>query len=692
MTDPLPTVPATPRRPVVDTYHGVDVTDDYRWLEDRDDPEVRAWSDAQNLVARAYLDALPSLPFLRERIRGLLGTSVRYAPTGWHGGRLFAYKYQPPLQQVMVVAIADPDDLSTERVVVDPNRLDPTGGTAIDWFVPSLDGRLVAVSLSQGGSEDGTLHVFDVASGEETGDRIPRVQYGTAGGSAAWLEDSRSILYTRYPAPGERPDQDLHFYQHVWRHELGTPVESDSYEVGEEFSRIAEVAMTSSEDGRRVLARVADGDGGDYETWLRDPAGRWRRLSRLEDRIVGGVYGDGWLWLRSLKDAPNGKILRLAPDADLDAAETVVRESSGSIAAWTVTEARVYVVLREGGPSELHAFDHQGARVSIATSPPVSAIRSLVRLDGDAVLFGRLSYTQPETFFRWTADGGEPRATAMRTTSPADLSGFEVVRDEAVSRDGTRIPMSIIRPRGVALDGSNPTLLYGYGGYGLSLEPSFDPVLLAWLEQGAVYAVAHVRGGGEFGDAWHLAGNLTRKQNVFDDFIACAEHLIASGYTNADRLAIQGASNGGLLMGAVLTQRPDLARAVACNVGALDSLRVENDDNGVFNVTEFGTVADPDHFRALYAYSPYANVRDGAAYPAVLLSTGANDPRVDPYHSRKMAARLQAATSSDRPVLLRTTDKAGHGMGSAVDETVALRSDQFAFLFDQLGVSVRPVG
>jgi prolyl oligopeptidase len=683
--------PRTPRRPVVDTYHGVKVVDDYRWLEDRSDPEVRAWSDAQNRAARAHLDALPSLTILRERIRGLLGTSVRYTPTGWHGGRLFAYKYQPPLQQVLLVVIGDVDDLSTERVVVDPNALDPTGATAIDWFVPSLDGNLVAVSLSMGGSEDGTLHVFDVETGQEVGEQIPRVQYGTAGGSVAWLEGSRSLLYTRYPAEGERDAADLHFYQQVWRHELGAPVEADVYEVGREFSRIAEVEMASSEDGRRVFARIANGDGGDAETWLRDPEGRWQRLSTLDDRVVGGAFERDALWLRSLADAPNGKLLRLPLPGDLAAASTIVDETSASIAMWTVTRDHVYVVRREGGPSWLEAYDAHGRLLERARGPEVSAIRSLVRLEGDEVLFSRVSYTEPEAFFRW-AGSGEPRPTAMRITSPADLSGVEVVRDVALAKDGTRVPLSILRPRGIELDGSNPTLLYGYGGYGLSLEPTFDPVLLAWLEQGAVYAIAHVRGGGEFGEAWHRAGNLTRKQHVFDDFIACAEHLIDVGYTRPGRLAIMGASNGGLLMGAVLTQRPDLFRAVAANVAVLDALRVEHDDNGAFNVTEFGTVTDPDQFRALLAYSPAANVRDGVAYPAVLLSTGANDPRVDPYHSRKMAARLQAATSSGLPVFLRTTDKAGHGMGSGLDETVALRSDQFAFLLDQLDQPVRAPG
>jgi prolyl oligopeptidase len=685
-----PQLPTTPRRPVVDTSHGVEVVDDYRWLEDGSDPDVRAWSDAQNRVARAHLDSLPSLPILRERVGQLLGTSVRYQPTGRHGGRLFAFKYQPPLQQVLLVAITDVDDLSTERVVVDPNALDPTGATAIDWFEPSLDGGLVAVSLSVGGSEDGTLHVFDVETGREAGERIPRVQYGTAGGSVAWLEGSRTLLYTRYPHEGEREAADLNFYQQVWRHELGSPVESDSYEVGAEFPRIAEVELVSSEDGRHVLARVAHGDGGDAATWLRDPDGRWRQLSTVDDQVVGGAFGSGALWLRSLADAPNGKLMRMSLDGDLASATTVVAETGASIASWAVTPGRIYAVRREGGPSWLEVFDADGRPLGRAPGPDIAAIRSLVRLEGDEVLFSRVSYTEPELFFRW-AGSGQPQPTAMRVTTEADFSGVEVVREVAVSKDGTRVPLSILRPRGLVLDGSNPTLLYGYGGYGFGMEPSFDPVLLAWLEQGAVYAVAHIRGGDEFGDAWHRAGNLTRKQNVFDDFIACAERLIEVGYTGPDRLAIMGASNGGLLMGAVTTQRPELFRAVAANVGVLDSLRVEHDDNGVFNITEFGTVRDPDQFRALVAYSPFANVRDGVAYPAVFLSTGANDPRVDPYHSRKMAARLQAATSSGHPVLLRTTDKAGHGMGSGLDETIALRSDQYAFLLDQLGVNVRAV-
>ncbi len=687
------TTPPTPRRPVTDTYHGVAVVDDYRWLEDSSDPDVAAWSALQNAAARSYLDGLPSLRLLRERIRHLLGDSPRYVPTKHAGGYLFAFKFQPPLQQNLLVAIADPDDLASERVVVDPNAIDPTGATAIDWFVPSLDGRLVAVSLSTGGTEDGTLHVFDVETGVETGDVIPRVQYGTAGGSVAWLDGSTSFFYTRYPHHGERAEADLNFHQQVWRHELGRPVSEDRYSIGLEFPRIAEVEMTSSRDGTRVFARVAHGDGGDAECWLWS-AGGWQRLSTADEGVVGGMFGpDGALWLRSLAGAPNGRILRLPLDRPTRArAEVVLPEASGSVAGWTVTSSRLYVVYIEGGPSTLHAFDHAGRPVATATTPPVSTVGALVRLADDEVVFGSVSYVVPEVFHRWTAGTGENRATAIRMISRADLSDVAVTREFAVSRDGTRIPMSILRPRGTGRDGRTPTLLYGYGGFGISLVPSFNPALLAWLEQGGSYAVANIRGGGEYGDAWHRAGNLTRKQNVFDDFIACAEHLVGAGYTTPDRLAIMGASNGGLLMGAVLTQRPELFRAVSCDVGVLDGLRVELDDNGAFNVTEFGSTADPVQFAAMYACSPFHRVRDGVAYPAVLLSSGANDPRVDPYHSRKMAARLQAASTSGRPVLLRTTDKAGHGMGSSLDETVNLKADQFAFLLDQLGVTVRPGG
>jgi prolyl oligopeptidase len=306
-------------------------------------------------------------------------------------------------------------------------------------------------------------------------------------------------------------------------------------------------------------------------------------------------------------------------------------------------------------------------------------------VEGDEVLFSSSSYLAPTAWYHFNPASGEAQRTALFETSPADFSDCEVVREFATSKDGTKVPVNIIRLKGTKLNGKNPTLLTGYGGYGISQRPNFSDSRRVWLEQGGIWAIANLRGGGEYGEEWHLAGNLTKKQNVFDDFAACAEHLIKAGYTNPSKLVIEGGSNGGLLMGAVLTQHPDLFAAVVTHVGIYDMLRVELDPNGAFNVTEFGTVKDPEQFKALYAYSPYHHVVDKKAYPAVFLLTGENDGRVNPLHSRKMAARLQAATGSKKPVLLWTS-RSGHGIGSALSERISRSADVFAFMFDQLGV------
>jgi prolyl oligopeptidase len=308
----------------------------------------------------------------------------------------------------------------------------------------------------------------------------------------------------------------------------------------------------------------------------------------------------------------------------------------------------------------------------------------------DDLLFANSGYLTPTAWFEWTPGDPAPRATALHTISPASFDDIEVVREFATSKDGTKIPLNILRKKGLKFDGNNPTILYGYGGYGINMTPHFNPTLRVWFDAGGVYAIANLRGGSEYGEEWHQAGNLTHKQNVFDDFIACAEYLIAQKYTQPARLAAMGESNGGLLMGAFLTQRPDLARAVVSRVGIYDMLRVELDPNGSFNVTEFGSVKDPAQFQALYAYSPYHHVRAGTAYPAVLFPCGENDGRVNPAHSRKMTAALQAATSSDHPILLRMTATAGHGMGSSLHDRVTEQADIYSFLVHELGVDPTP--
>jgi prolyl oligopeptidase len=681
-------VPPTVKTPVTDEYHGVKVIDDYRWLEPASSPEVREWTAQQNAHARAFLDPLPMRPAIVESLNRLYKSeSTAFNALAFRAGVMFAIETQPPKLQSFLVTLASPDDPGSARAIVDPNMLDPGGSTSIDFYVPSLDGKLVAVSLSKGGSEEGSVSVFDVATGKRLPETIARVNGATAGGSVAWNGDSTGFWYTRYPRGGERPEADLNFYQQVYFHRLGAPVSDDKYAIGKEFPRIAEIALSSSDDGKLVLARVANGDGGDFLHYLMNPDGRWHQITRLSDQISEAAFApDGSLYMLSRKDAPMGKLIQLtAPNFSLGSAKTVVTPGRSSIDGFLPADEHLYVRYMAGGPSKL--LDKNGTKsertIDIA---PVSSVGQLVRVSGGQLMYENESYVDPSAWYRYDPATGQARKTALAETSPANFSDVEVIRQTAVSKDGTHVPMNILRRKGTKLDGSNPTLLTGYGGYSISLSPGFSARRRLWLDHGGVWVVANLRGGSEFGEAWHEQGRLTKKQNVFDDFIACAEALIKTKYTSPEKLAIEGGSNGGLLMGAALVQRPELFRAVVSHVGIYDMLRVETFPNGAFNITEFGTVKEKDQFQALYAYSPYHHVKDGTDYPAVLFMTGDNDGRVDPMNSRKMTARLQAATHSNRPILLRTSSGSGHGFGTALDERVAQDADLFTFLFDQLGM------
>jgi prolyl oligopeptidase len=680
--------PPAPKRPVRDVYHGVTVTDDYRWLEDAANPEVQEWTKAENAYARQHLDALPRRQELAQELERLMThPSPRYSSLRVRGGTMFALLTQPPKQQAMVVTLKSMDDPASARVIVDPNALDATGHTAIDFFVPSTDGRYVAVSLSKGGSESGDLHVFETATGKPLPDLIERVNGGTAGGSVAWNADSSGFYYTRYPRSGERPPADLGFYQQLWFHRLGSDGKTDAYSLGKEFPRIAEIAVKTSEDGRYTVATVANGDGGEFELFLKAPDKPWVKLASYADQVTHAEFGEsGWLYLLSLQNAPMGKLLKVRlDDPALARAQTVVPESKVVIEDYLATREHLFVADLAGGPSQIRVFDANGKFERTVPLPPVSSVQELAHDGSGRLVFQTVSYTEPRAWYRFDAQSGKAVPTALRETAAADFSDIEVIRETAISKDGTSVPMSILRRKGTQLDGRNPVLLYGYGGYNISLKPAFQPQLRPLFDRGVVYVTANLRGGGEFGEAWHRAGNLTRKQNVFDDFAACARWLLDHRYTTAARLAIEGGSNGGLLMGAELTQHPELFRAVVSHVGIYDMLRVELSPNGAFNVTEFGTVKEADQFRALYAYSPYHHVRDGTQYPAILFQTGANDPRVDPANSRKMTARLQA-TGTKQPVLLLTSSTSGHGIGTSLGERVAQQVDVEAFLLAEWGL------
>jgi len=681
------------RRPIIDEYHGVKVIDDYRWLEDQNDPAVRQWVDEQNRYTRSIVDRIPAREQIHARLKELYrDTSPDYLNLRYCGGVLFALKWQPPKNQRFLVVLGSLDAPSSERTIVDPNQLDSRGTTSIDFYVPSLDGRLVAISLSTGGSEEGTVHVYEVESGRELSDFVPRVNYPTGGGSVAWNGDGSGFYYTRYPRAGERPTEDLNFYQQVYFHKLGTPTGKDTYVIGKEFPRIAEIKLSATEDGQYLLAVVANGDGGEFAHYLMSPDEQWTQVTKFSDQITYAALGpDGNLYLLSRNNAPRGKILKLPLHSPyLDQAKSIIEQGEGSIEFFEPTTKRLYIAEVDGGPSKIKVYDLHGRQEKPVPVEPVSDVGQIIRIQGDDILFRSESFITPPAWYQYNPAQEKTTRTRLYVTSPADFSDCEVVREFATSKDGAKIPLNIIRRKETKLDGNNPVLLTGYGGYGISVKPYFRIRRRIWLDQGGVIAVANLRGGGEYGEEWHRAGNLTKKQNVFDDFTACAQHLIQRNYTSPSLLAIEGGSNGGLLMGAALTQHPELFRAVVSHVGIYDMLRVELDPNGAFNVTEFGTIKEQEQFNALYAYSPFHRVVDGTPYPAVLLPAGENDGRVNPAQTRKMAARLQQATASNRPILLRSSSSSGHGVDTALDEQIAIDTDVFAFLLHQLGISNKP--
>ncbi len=634
----LAKLPETPKHSLTDEYQGIKVSDDYRWLENWDDPPVKQWSAAENARTRAYFDQLPARPAIRAQVAKMVaGTSASFYDLQFRGGLLFAEEYAPPEQQPKLVVMRSADDPASARVVFDPNTASRKGSVAVDFYVPSFGGKYVAAALSENGSEDSNAHVFEVATGKELSDIVPRVNFATAGGSIAWKADSSGFYYTRYPQGNEHPAEDANFYQQVYFHQLGADPKEDSYVIGKDFPLIAEIQLHASDDGRWLLAAVGNGDGGQFAHYLMDADGKWTQLTHFEDGIVAVKFGaDQALYLLSRKNAPRGQILRLSvgrpehakPEPlklDLAEAQVVVPQTPGgpgdennraSIESFIPTWGHLYVIDIVGGPSRVRVFglkfsDTSGGgppsfqQLGQVYLPPISSVGQALAIGGGDLLFETSTYLEPPAWQRFDAATQKSARTALFETSTVNFNDAEVFRDFAISKDSTRVPLTIIRLKGTKKDGAHPALLYGYGGYGISEKPYFaGSFARMWLDQGGVYVFANIRGGAEYGEEWHQGGNLTRKQNVFDDFIACAQYLIDQNYTSPARLAILGGSNGGLLMGAALTQRPDLFRAVVSYVGIYDMLRVELDPNGAFNITEFGTVKDGDQFKALYAYSP----------------------------------------------------------------------------------------
>jgi prolyl oligopeptidase len=687
----------TPVSNTIDYYFGTPVADPYRWLEDWSDPAVKAWSEQQSECARQYLDALPAAPLLRSRIAQLLtqdrGTS--YWDAKFRGGRMFILRKTADAQQPSLVWFEGADITGTPHIVLDPMLLDPSGNASLDWYVPSTNGELVAASLSSGGSESGTLRVFSASSGSPIEDEsIADVSKATAGGDLAWTRDSSGFFYTRYPKQGERPDNELFFHQQLYYHALGTAADNDILELGSGLPPIAAIRLQADAASGRVIARVQDGDGGQFRFYLRDPEGSWRPLGNFGDGHQDLAFGPGDdLFLVTRAGTPKGKVVRLsAKDLDLSNAETVVEESDDALAhnayegdAPTITVAgnTLFLLYQLGGPTELRAFSLQGESRPGPVTERMSQVSSVTAVDSDEVILTVESFITPPHWVRYNAATGKSDLVQAEVDGSQPWRDVAVERVFAISRDGSRVPVSIMRKQDVPTRG---LVLTGYGGFGIAELPSFRPQLRVLLEQGIAYAVANTRGGSEFGAKWHGQGNLENKQRVFDDFIAVAQHLVDENYAPPGKLAITGTSNGGLLMGAVLIQQPQLAQAVVANVGIFDLLRHELDPNGAFNVTEYGSIIIERQFRALLAYSPYHNVDAGDTYPPILMLTGANDNRVNPMHSRKMTARLQAANRSRVSPLLRTSGNTGHGLGKPTSARIEELTDIYSFIMHSLAI------
>jgi prolyl oligopeptidase len=688
----LDPAPETRKQPVKDDYSGTVIQDDYRWLEDLKSPEVKAWAEKQNQRSKKFLEALPGRAAIGDELRKLVAVQpISYGGIQIAGGKIFAFKSDPKKQQPSLVILDAPDQPDSERSLCDPNVIDSAGATAIDWFVPSPDGKMVAVSLSKNGTEDGDLYFFTVADAKQTDEVIKHVQFPTAGGSAGWTKDSSGIFYTRFPREGERPEADLHFYQQVYFHRLGTKESEDVYSIGKEFPKIAEVELQSNPESDFIVVMVANGDGGDFEHFVFGPDKTWKQLTRFEDKIKKGRLGsDSSFYAVSLADAPRGKVVKFDLNNADAAPSVIVPQGDGVIEELALSSKNLLVHTLVGGPSSLDVYGLNGGQATTAPVPPVSNLVEVATGGAGPILVELESYTEAPHWLRFDPATNQFTATPLSSPSPVSFADIEVTRDFATSKDGTKIPLNILRKKGTPLDGKNPTILYGYGGYGVNEVPHERISLRTWFDRGGVYVDTNLRGGGEFGEEWHKAGNLTKKQNVFDDFTACADYVIQHKYTSTAKLGLLGGSNGGLLMGAMITQHPTLMKVVVSEVGIYDALRSELEPNGMFNTTEFGTVKDPDQFKALLAYSPYHHIKEGQKYPAILLTAGLNDGRVAAHNSFKFAARLQAVAAPGNPILLRVSSF-GHGIGSSLDETISELTDQYSFFAFELG-GTNPTG
>ena len=691
--------PKAQAKPIVDLYHGTKVVDNYRWLEDGNSLETQKWVADEMAYTRALLDPLPGRDAIHKRLTELLSIGSITAPV--IAGKHYFYTKREGMQNQPVLYVRDSLN-GPDRVLVDANQLAADGTIALDWFQPSDNGRYVAYGISQSGSEMSTLHIVETKSGTILPDTIER----TRAASIAWLHDNSGLYYTRYPKKGDFPAGQEMYNRHVFFHELGTDPETDDLIFGEGRDPEDWPSVFLSNDGRWLLIHVSQG-WTKSELFLMDTHGKNppSRLTSGKDFNYGAEVYDGKVYITTNEDAARYRaFVTNAGNFDREAWKEIIPQSDAVLQNVSVYGGKLFVQYEQNATSQLKLFDLEGKKISDISLPAIGTVFGTGgKWNHDEAFFGFHSFTVPPSIYLLDLKPTPMKTPGLEANSAfisdlwtkvdapsIDPSAYEIAQEWSKSKDGTRVPMFIVHKKGLEKNGKNPTLLTAYGGFNISLTPSFSRTAYLWMEHGGIFAVANLRGGAEFGEDWHRAGMLDKKQNVFDDMISAAEHLISEKYTDKNHLAIQGGSNGGLLMGAMMTQRPDLFRAVVCQVPLLDMLRYQNFQIAKLWIPEYGTAENAEQFKWLYAYSPYQHVKAGAEYPAILFMTGDFDTRVDPMHAKKMAALMQAeaknGSSKTRPILLRIESKAGHGAGKPVTKQIEEFTDVYSFLFSQLGV------
>jgi prolyl oligopeptidase len=680
--------------PVEDTVQGHKIVDPYRYLENPNDPDTKLYVEQELSYTRAILDPLPGRDKINARLSQLLEIGTVGAPQ--MGGKYYFYTRRQGSQNQPLLYVREgvngelSDGLSKkDRVLVDVNKMSIDGTVALDWWFAAEDGKYVAYGTSPSGSEISTLRVIETASGKLLPDAIER----TRAASLAWKRDNSGFFYTRYPKKGDVPEGQEVYSRHVFYHALGADPAQDPLIFGEGRDPEWWPNVGLSEDGRWLLIDEEHGYT-KTEMFLQDLTTKNPpvKITAGKDFLYAADFFAGKLYITTNEDAPHFRVFVAdATNPQRENWKELIPQTDAVLQGVSVAGGKLLAQYEHNVTSELKLFGLDGKKLADIPLPAIGAVFGASgRYDRNEMFFGFQSFTVPPSIYRVDLTDVKSALWAKVDAPSIDPSAYDVQQVWYTSKDGTKVPMFVVGKKGIEKNGKNPTLLTGYGGFNISMTPTFSRSMYLWMEHGGLYAVANLRGGSEFGEDWHRAGMLEKKQSVFDDFIAAGEYLISQKYTDRDRLAIFGGSNGGLLMGAMITQRPGLFRAVVCQVPLLDMLRYQNFQIAKLWIPEYGSADDPRQFDWLYAYSPYHHVKPGQQYPAILFMTGDTDTRVDPMHAMKMAALMQAeaknGSSKERPILLRIDFKAGHGQGKPVAKQIEESTDMYSFLFWQLGI------